>query len=82
MMDDATKIASMRLKATHLVNLEKRSVMAQMKRLPALVAGTGPKTSTDMSVNGSVAEKGVNGDVCRRSDYRFWAQVVQFVIVL
>ena len=81
-MADATEIAIMRRRVTHLVNFEKRSVMTRMKRLPALVAGIGPKISTDRSVNGSVAGKRVNGDVCRRSDSRVWAQVVHFVIVL
>jgi len=71
----------MRRKATHLVGLEKRSVMIRMKRLPALVAGIGPKISTDWSVNGSVAGNNVSEDVCRRSDSRFWAQVVHLVIV-
>jgi len=79
---DATEIAVMRRKATHLVSLEKRSVMTKMKRLPALVAGSGPKMSTDRSVNGSVAGNSVSGDLCRRSDSRVWAQVVHKVIVL
>jgi len=78
----ATEIAVMRRKATHLVSLEKRSVMNRMKRLPAFVAGIGPKISTDRSVNDSLAGNSVNGDVRRRSDSRFWAQVVHFVIVL
>jgi len=81
-MADATEIAVMRRKATHLLNLEKRSEMNRMKRLPALVAGIGPKISTDRSVNCSVAGNRVNGGVWRRSDSRFWAQVVHFVIVL
>jgi len=81
-MADATKIAVMRRKATHLVSLEKRSVINKMKRLPALVAGIGPKISADRSVNGSVAGKSASGDVCRRSDSRFWAQVVHLIIVL
>jgi len=60
----------MRRKETHLVSLEKRSVMTRMKRLPAMVAGIGPKISTDRSVNGFVAGNSVRGDVCRRSDSR------------
>jgi len=80
-MDDATEIAVIRLKATHSVSLEKRSVMTRMKRLPALVAGIGTKISTDRSLNGSVAGNSVSGDVSRRSDSRFWAQVVHLVIV-
>jgi len=81
-MADATEIAVTRRKATHLVSLEKRSVVTRMNRMPALVAGIGPKLSTDRSVNGSVAGNSVNGDVCRRSDSLLWAQVVHFVIVL
>jgi len=81
-MADATEIAVIRRKATHLVSWEKRSVMTKMKRLPALVAGIDPNISTDRSVNGSVAGNSVSGDVCRRSDSRFWAQVVHLVIVL
>jgi len=77
-----TEIAVIRRKATHLVSLEKRSVITKMKRLPALVAGIGPEISTDRSVNGSVAGNSVSGDVCRRSDSLFWAQVVHLVIVL
>ena len=69
-MADATEIAVIRRKATHLVSLEKRSVMTKKKRLPALVAGIGPKITTDRSVNGSVAGNSVSGDVCRRSDSR------------
>jgi len=72
----------MRRKATHLVSLEKRSVITEMKRFPALVARIGPKISTDRSVSGSVAGSSVSGDVCCRSDSRFWVQVVHLVIVL
>jgi len=81
-MADATKIAFMRCKATHLVSLEKRSVLTKMKQLPALVAGIGPKISTDRSFSGSVAGNSVSADVCRRSDSRFWAQLVHLVTVL
>jgi len=81
-MADATEMTVIRRKATHLVTLVKRSVITKMKRLPALVAGIGPKVSTDRSVNGSVAGNSVSGDVCRRSDSLIWAQVVHLVIVL
>jgi len=63
-MAHATEIAVISRKATRLVSLEKRSVMTKMKRLPALVAGIGPKISADRSVNGSVAGNSVSGDVC------------------
>jgi len=72
----------MRRKATHLVSLEKRSVMTKMKRLPALVAGIVAKISTDSSANGYLAGNSVSGDVCRRSASLFWAQVVHSVKVL
>jgi len=81
-MADATEIAVMLRKATHLVSLDKRAVMTRMKRLPGLRGGIGPKISTDRSVNGSVAGNSVNGDVFRRKDSRIWAQVVHFVLVL
>jgi len=81
-MADATEIAVMHCKATHLVSLKKRSKMTGMKRLPALVAEIGPKISTDRSVNGSVAGNRVWGGVCRRSDSRIWAQVVNLVKLL
>jgi len=72
----------MRRRATHLVSLEKPSVMTKMKWLPAVVAEIGPKISTDSSANGSVAENSVSGDVCRRCDRRFWAQVVRLLMGL
>jgi len=55
MMADATDMAVIRRKATHLVSLAKRSVITKMKRLLFLEAGMGPKMSTDSSVRGSVA---------------------------
>jgi len=76
MMADATDMAVIRRKATHLVSLAKRSVITKMKRLPFLEAEMGPKMSTDSSVRGSVAGNSVRGEVCRRKARRFWAQVV------
>ena len=81
-MADATKIAVMHRKETHSVSLEKRPVLTKLKRLPAMVAGIGPQLFLDRSANGSVAGNSVYGDVWRRSDTRFWAQVVHFEIVL
>ena len=81
-MAGATEIAVIRRRATHLVNLEKRSVMNKTKRLPALVAGMGPKISTGSSASGSVAGNSFSGDVCRRSDSQFWAKVEHSVTVL
>jgi len=71
MMADATDMAVIRRKATHLVSLAKRSVITKMKRLPLSEAGMGPKMSTDRSVRGSVASNGVRGVVCRRKARRF-----------
>jgi len=71
MMADATDMAVMRRKATHLVSLAKREVITKMKRLPFLEAGMGPKMSTERSVRGSVAWNRVKGVVCRRKARRF-----------
>jgi len=71
----------MRKEATHLLRLQKRAVMTKMKQLPGFVVGIGLNISTDESVKGSVAGNSVNGDVCGRSNLRFWAQMVHFVIV-
>jgi len=82
MMADATEMAVISRKATHLVSLAKRSVITKMKRLPFLEAGMGPKMSTNSSVRGSVAGNSVKGVVCRRKATRFWAQVVRLVMVV
>lgn len=67
----ATEIAMMRPKEKQFVILEEHSVMTILKRLPALVAGIGPKMSTDRSVHNDVAGNNVSGEVYRRSDNRF-----------
>jgi len=82
MMADATDMAVIRRKATHLVSLAKRSVITKMKRFPFLEAGMGPEMSTDSSVRGSVAGNSVKGVVCRRKARWFWAQVVHFVMIV
>jgi len=79
-MADATDIAVMRRKAPYALGQLGEAVSND--RLPALVAWIGPKISIDRSCSGSVAGNSVNGDVCRRTDSRFWAQVVHFVIML
>jgi len=71
MMADATYVAVIRRKATHLVSLAKWTVVSQMKRLPFFEAGMGPKMSTDTSVRGSVAGNCIRGVVCRRKARRF-----------
>ena len=71
MTADATDMAVIRRKATHLMSLAKRSVIAKMKRLPFLEARMGPKMSTDSSVRGSVAGNSVGGVVCGRKTRRF-----------
>jgi len=71
-MTDTKEIAVMRRKATHMVSLEKRSVPTKMKRLPALIAGIGPKIST---------VRVFSGDVSRPSDIQFLARVVHVLIV-
>jgi len=71
MMADATDMVVISRKATHLVSLEKRSVITKMKRLPFSKAGMGPKMSTENSVRGSVAGKSVRGVLCRRKAMRF-----------
>ena len=81
MMADATNMAVIRRKATHLVSLAKWSVITKMKRLPFLEAGMGTKMSTDSSVGGSVAWNRVKGVVCHWKARRFCAHVVQLVIV-
>lgn len=75
-------MAVMVLSAMHLVCFAKRSVMTKMNRLPLLLAGRGPRMSIDNSVSGSDAENKVSGVVCLRNARRFWAQVVQLVMVL
>jgi len=82
MMADATDMAVICRKATHLVSVAKRSVITKMKRLPFSKAEMGPKMSTDSSVRGSVAGNSVKGVVCRRKARRFWAQVVHLVMVM
>jgi len=81
MMADATDMAVIRRKATHLKSLAKRSVIAKMKRLPFLEAGMGPKMSTDSSVRGSVAWNRVEGVVWRLRERRFCGHVVHVVMV-
>ena len=70
-MADATNMAVVHRKATHLGSLAKPSVITKMKRLPFLEAGMGPKMSTESSVKGSVAGKSVRGVVCHRKARRF-----------
>jgi len=82
MMADATDMAVIRRKATHLVSLAKRSVVTNMKRLPFLKAVMGPNMSTDSSVRVSVAGNSVKGVVCRRKARRVLAQVVHLVMVV
>jgi len=66
MMADATDMAVILRKATHLVSLAKRSVITNIKRLPFWDAEMGPKMSTNSSVRSSVSGNSVNGVVCRR----------------
>jgi len=82
MMADATDMAVIRRKATHLVSLAKRSVITKMMRVPFLEAVMGPKMSTDSSVRDSVAGNSVKGVVCRRKARRFWAQIGHLVAVV
>ena len=81
MMADATDMAVILRKATHLVSLAKRSVITKMKRLPFLEAGMGRNMSTDSSVRGSVAWNRVKGVVWRRKARRFCAHAVHLVMV-
>jgi len=82
MMADATEMAVICRKATHMVSLAKRSVISKMKRFLFLEAGMGPKMSTDSSVRGSRAGISIKGVVCRRKARQFRAQVVHLVMVV
>ena len=81
MTADATDMAVIRRKATHLVSLTKRLVITRLKRLPLFEACMGRELSTESSVSGTVAGTRVRRVLYRRKERRSRVHVIHLVIV-